>query len=288
MNTIPYTYSVIRYAHDPGTGEVLNIGIMLCAPTLRLIETRFEYRYERLSEAFVGFDGDHYRRSIRHFGRVVDILRERLEAPHLFEVWDITADVGSIIGEIWPDQDLSFQVSAVMAGITDDPKNTIDGLFQRMVTSQYSYERGEKRSDDEVWTFYQEPLIERKVVRKLRPTTLATKEVEIRFDHAFKNEKWHVLQPMSMDYAKKESIQIKATRWLGSAFALKDSRELDTLYVLLGPPLLEQHRLAYEKAKSLLNKMPIKHELIEEDAADDFADYIASYMKEHGVDDGSQ
>ncbi len=266
MNTIPYTYSVIRYAHDPGTGEVLNIGIMLCAPTLRLIETRFEYRYERLSEAFVGFDGDHYRRSIRHFGRVVDILRERLEAPHLFEVWNITADVGSIIGEIWPDQDLSFQVSAVMAGITDDPKKTIDGLFQRMVTSQYSYERGEKRSDDEVWTFYQEPLIERKVVRKLRPTTLATKEVEIRFDHAFKN----------------------ATRWLGSAFALKDSRELDTLYVLLGPPLLEQHRLAYEKAKSLLNKMPIKHELIEEDAADDFADYIASYMKEHGVNDGSQ
>src|SRR5258708_37790657 len=128
MSTIPYTYSVIRYAHDPGTGEVLNIGVMLCAPTLRLVETRFEYRYERLSEAFIGFDGDHYRRSIRHFGRVVDILRERLAAPQLFDVWDIEADVRSITGEIWPDQDLSFQVSAVMAGITDDLKKAIDGL----------------------------------------------------------------------------------------------------------------------------------------------------------------
>ena len=34
--------------------------------------------------------------------------------------------------------------------------------------------------------------------------------------------------------------------------------------------------------------MPIKHELIEEDAADDFADDIASYMEQHDVDDGNQ
>src|SRR6266478_3401389 len=125
MSVIPYTYSVVRYVHDPGTGEMLNIGIVLCAPTIQLIETRFESRYERLSEAFVGFDGDHYRRSIRHFDRVVDILRGRLALPQLFDVWDLTADVGSITREIWPDQDLSFQVSSIMAGIADDPKKAI-------------------------------------------------------------------------------------------------------------------------------------------------------------------
>lgn len=285
MSTIPYTYSVIRYLHDPGTGEMLNVGVVLCAPTLRIIDTRFEYRYERLSEAFVGFDGDYYRRSIRHFGRVIDVLRERLTLPHLFDVWDFAADVQSITNEVWPDQELSFQVSPVMTGITDDPQQAIEGLFRRMVTSQYLYGRAETRTDDEVWTFYQEPLIERRVIKKLRPKTLATKEVEIKFEHAFKNERWHVLQPLSMDYVRKENIQNKATRWLGNALALGENPELDTMYILLGPPELESHREAYEKAKSLLNKMPIKHELIEEDAADDFADHIASYMRRHGVDE---
>src|SRR2546429_9106429 len=122
MSTIPYTYIVVRYVHDPGTGEMLNIGVVLCAPTISLIETKFEYRYERLSEAFVGFDGDHYRRSIRHFGRALEILRERLGSSQLFDVWDLAADVRSVAGEVWPDQDLSFQVSPAMAGITDDPK----------------------------------------------------------------------------------------------------------------------------------------------------------------------
>jgi hypothetical protein len=264
---------------------MLNIGVVLCAPTISLIEAKFEYRYERLSDAFGQFDGDHYRRSIRHFGRVVDILRERLASPQLFDVWDFAANVRSVTGEIWPDQDLSFQVSPVMAGITDDPKASIESLFHRMVTSQYFHERGETRTDDEVWTHYQEPLINRRVIKKLRPTTLATREVEIKFEHAFKNEKWHVLQPLSMDYKRKENIQNKATRWLGSAFALKENRELDTMYILLGPPVLESHREAYEKAKSLLNKMPLKHELIEEDAAEDFADHIASYMRKHDVNE---
>jgi Protein of unknown function (DUF3037) len=285
MNTIPYTYSIIRYVHDPGVGEMLNVGVILCAPTINLVETRFEYRYERLSEAFMGFDGDYYRRSIRHFGRVIDALRERLKLPQLFDVWDFAADVQSITKEVWPDPELSFQVSSVMTGITDNPHEAIESLFHRMVTSQYLYDRAETKTDDEVWTFYQEPLIERRVIRKLRPTTLATKEIEIKFEHAFRNERWHVLQPMSMDYVRKENIQRKATTWLGNAVALGENRELDTMYILLGPPELESHRVAYEKAKSLLNKIPIKHHLIEEDAAEDFADHIASYMRQHGVDD---
>ena len=141
-------------------------------------------------------------------------MRERLASPQLFDVWDLAADVRCVTEEVWPDQDLSFQVSPVMAGITEDPKEAVEGIFHRMVTSQYLYDRGETRTDDEVWTFYQAPLIQRRVIKKLRPTILATREVEIKFEHAFKNERWHVLQPMSMDYKRKENIQNKATRWL--------------------------------------------------------------------------
>lgn len=284
MNIIPYTYSVIRYRHDPSTGEMLNIGVILCAPTVSCIDVATNYHYERLSAAFVNFDGDHYRRTLRQFSMVLDVLRERLTNRGLVDAWDIPSDVKSAADQIWPDRDLSFQVGEVLAGITEDPAVTLRGLFQRMVTSQYARSKVEKRTDDEVWTLYQEPLARRRIVKSLRPTILRTDEVELKFEHAFRNEKWHVLQPMSMDYVKKESIQNKATKWLGNAVALEGNKELRKIYFLLGPPMLESYRTAYVKAKNLLHKMPIDHDLIEEDGAEDFADQIEAFMKEHAID----
>ncbi len=283
MNTTPYTYSVIRYLHDPATGEMLNIGVILCAPAARVIEARLEFRYERLSDAFVDFDGEHYRRTLQQFVQVLDILRERLSATTLFDLWDISSNAQSIAKQIWPDMDLSFQIGEVMAGISDDVSNTIENLFHRMVTSQYQRLTQERRTDDDVWAVYQKPLVRRHVISNLRPTVLTTPEVDVKFAHAFRNEKWHVLQPLSMDLKRREYIQNKAMRWFGSAHALEANAELGTLYVLLGPPSIETNRSAYIKAKNLLNKMPIKHELIEEDESEDFADHISAYMREHGI-----
>ena len=65
--------------------------------------------------------------------------------------------------------------------------------------------------------------------------------------------------------------------------ALEGSPELGRLYLLLGPPHLEMHRTAYVRAKNLLHRMPIPHELVEEDEAGDFAKQLADYMRQHGV-----
>src|SRR5438132_1459647 len=55
------------------------------------------------------------------------------------------------------------------------------------------------------------------------------------------------------------------------------------LYLLLGPTHLEANRAAYVKAKNLLHKIPVPHELIEEDAAEDFARELADYMRRYGI-----
>jgi hypothetical protein len=46
---------------------------------------------------------------------------------------------------------------------------------------------------------------------------------------------------------------------------------------------LEAHRAAYVKAKNLLHKIPVPHELVEENDAEEFARKLAAYMREHGV-----
>jgi Protein of unknown function (DUF3037) len=282
MSTIPYTYSVLRYLHDPAAGEMLSVGVAVYAPGAPYVAARLDHHYERLSQAFADFDGDHYRKSLRQFEAAIDRLRNGWAAG-LPSSWELPPDVGSLTGQIWPDAGLSFRFGPVLAGVTKDLEEALSSLFTRMVTSQYVRGQAERRSDEGVWSVYQRPLARQAVARALRPKLFATPEFKLEFDHAFKNERWHVLQPVSMDYVRADSLQAKAARWLGNAMALQGHPELGKLYLLLGAPHLEANRAAYVKAKNLLHKIPVPHELIEEDAADDFAGELADYMRQHGI-----
>lgn len=282
MNMIGYTFSVVRYVHDPAAGEALNVGVLLCAPDAGFLSAKLEYRFERLSEAFADFNGEHYRRVLRQIEAALTEIRERRRGS-LFHVNKFPADVGGTVSEIMPDRDLAIQFGAMLAGITFDPEEELNSLFERMVSSQYDWRRADKRTDDEVWSIYQRSLVQRRIKRYLQPKKFEAADYEIRFEHAFKNERWHVLQPATMDYARPEGIQNKATRLLGTATALSGNRELETLYLLLGKPQERKHLKHYEKAKSLLHKMPVKHKVIEEDEAEDFAADLESYMRRHGV-----
>ena len=41
MRKIPYTYCLVKYVHNPAAGEMLNIGVLLCAPSISFIDARF-------------------------------------------------------------------------------------------------------------------------------------------------------------------------------------------------------------------------------------------------------
>jgi hypothetical protein len=108
-------------------------------------------------------------------------------------------------------------------------------------------------------------------------------DYRLEFEHSFKNDKWHIVQPATMDYARSSSLQEKATKMLGQATALHGHPDLAKVYLLLGAPQPE-HRKEYIKAMNLLHKMPIEHQLIEEDEAEQFAEELAAYIHEHGVE----
>jgi hypothetical protein len=276
----PYTYRVIRYVHDPAVGETLNVGVLLYAPSVPYLGFRMEPLYERLSTTFANFNGDNYRTYGQRLETALHRWAERVQ-PNL-GLYEAPKDLMALSRLIWPDMGGSFQPGPILAGITNDPDAELEALFERMVTSQYKRELKTRRTDDEVWTLYQRRLpVE--VRRQLREKTFETNEFEATFEHTFKNGLWNVLAPVSLDYANPQSIQKKAVDLLGSAVALERHPELGTLYLLLGAPQNESYRTRYNRAKDLLNKMPVAKELIEEDGAGDFAEYLASYMREHGL-----
>jgi hypothetical protein len=280
---IPYTFTVIRYVHDRAAGETLNVGVIVLAPDVEFIGVEVETRFERLSRVFSGFDGDVYRQTLVRLKESVSRLRPRLGELRGFTSLPSTAT--ALIREIWPDVGSSFTTGSLLAGVSTEAMESVTSdLFRRMVTSQTPLRSdAERRSDEEVWSgTYQAPLREAKVSHRLVEHTFAGPDFRIRFDHAFQNRRWHVVQPVTMDFVREESLQEKATRWLGTATALKDHTQLAKLHLLLGEPHLESHRQAYDKAKNLLHKMPVDHELIEERDAEAFARELAEYIRQQG------
>jgi hypothetical protein len=52
----------IANRYDFAAGEMLNVGVLLYAPSARYFGFRLEPQFNRLSEAFSSFDGHQYRR----------------------------------------------------------------------------------------------------------------------------------------------------------------------------------------------------------------------------------
>jgi hypothetical protein len=130
---IAYTYSILRYVHDPAVGEALNIGVVLYAPSVRFLAVRLEYRYQRLSQTFAGFDGDQYRTALRQLESAIEWVKDTWSGR---SAQDLPADFQGLIPYLCPDQGLSFQFGPVLAGLTDDPDATLASVFDRMVSSQ--------------------------------------------------------------------------------------------------------------------------------------------------------
>jgi hypothetical protein len=280
MSRISYSYAVVCYVHDAAVGERLNVGVVAVAPSEGWLGFTFDEHYKRLSRTFRDFDGEGYRGTVDRFRRALDDARESLLGLPI--VRSTFVDVADLMRHAWPDQGLSFRIGETFAGVTDDLNDALGHIFERMVTSQYPGGAEARRNKDQVWQAFRKPLELEHATRPLQPKSFRTTDFELTFEHAYQNHRWHVLEPISFDYKRKDDIQRIAMQWLGHGVALKGQNDLGMLYLLLGAPQEEHHR-AYQKAKDLLRKIELPKELIEEDAAEDFARDLAKSMRAQGV-----
>ncbi|MCW3062221.1 MAG: hypothetical protein JWQ02_4042 [Capsulimonas sp.] len=283
MSRVAYTYCALRYVHDIATGESLNIGVVLLAPQLHYVGVIIDPTYRRLSEAFVEFDGDQHRKVVRRFHAAIKHL-QKLWANPMGKMFDVPVDAQALMRQIWADQGLSYQYSAVLSGLARSPEIALQDAYDRMVVSKSQRAKVETRSDDDVWnSVYKGPLRQTRAASALKPITLKTNAIELKCEYTFKNERIHIVQPMTFDYAREESISAKAAKWLGNATALAGHEELGTMYLLLGKPQMQKHLAAYHRAKNMLDRIPIDHVLVEEEEAEKFAEDLSQFMREHGV-----
>lgn len=279
-----YSYTVLKYRHDPVAEEVLNVGVVLYVPDVGQIAVRYDPHYSRLSQAFAHFDGNLYRSVLRRLEVALAAIAKPLsEGLYQVDERGKFTDVGTILRAVWPDQGLSYFSGRAMPGVTDDPEAELKELYDRFVLSQQdARDAAERFNDRSLWDKFRELLTPRGIEAVLQPKTLGPAEVS--FDHAYKNEKWHVIEPVSLDYADASDIKKRALLAFGKAAAVKDSEELGSITVIVGRPKRLTEPKPFLDALRLLHDLPgPRTRVVEDTGVAEFATELEEEMRRHGV-----
>jgi len=274
-----YSFVVLRYVHDVAIGEFINVGVVLYAPKANYIGGLCNTRYGRVSKMFGDIDGDYFKGLMRYIETRFEELGNRLrnELPLV----EIPGDILQIAKNILPSDDSSLQWSEAGGGQTENPAKTLEDLFERIVARYEVRAQRTSREDGDVWRVFKKEFEARHVLSQLQPKRIIARDYDYEFEHAWKNNNWHVYEPVSFDLMEADSILDKANRWLGRIMTLRDSTDKFKLHMLLGEPLLEKHRASFLKAENILNKMPGEKEFIREHDAEKFSEALAAEILSH-------
>ncbi|MGH9327995.1 MAG: DUF3037 domain-containing protein [Terriglobia bacterium] len=277
----PYTFSILRYIHDPLTREFANIGVALYAPEAKYAGAICTSQYSRLSKMFGQIDGERFRQITWYVETRIEEIGERLRAQLPFP--EQPKNIEALITQVLPTDDSAIQFSSAGGGFTENPEKTLSDLYQRYVEYYASRPAYPSRDDEEVWRIFRKPLEEHGVIQRLAPKLIVAPDYEYEFKEAWKNEVWHAYEPVSFDLMESTSIVDKANTWLGRITSLAASPERFKPYLLLGEPHEEKLRGPFVKAQNILHKMPCKPVFIREADAEAFAKELKAQIGKHGL-----
>ena len=278
-NKTPYTYTVLRYVHDIASGEFLNVGVALLAPELRYVSALCRPTFQRLKHVFPTLDGESFRAAMRHVNHQFERFQQELSDE--LALRQATGGVMSYAHAVLGADDSSLQWSPMGSGLTADPARTLEQLYERFVMAYEKHAAAPRRQDDDVWRHFSHELQQRQVLKHLVPKTIAVRDDQLEFKHAWKNGVWHCLAPVSFDLASPESIRDKAHRWLGQLTSVAQASEPFKMYFLVGRPAQADLMPAFESALSILGKSPVAREVYGEADVHALSDRLAAEMQTH-------
>ena len=272
----PFSYVVLKYMHDVFTREFVNVAVAVYAPQAGFLRMRRAKRLKRAIGLFPGID----RSSVLQMLQFLESKFGEAEGDFASRLDRFTVGVSDIAKGILPTDDSGLQWSSSGGGVTDDPKRTLDELFERMVTRHEKAHPQERRLDAEIWDPFERELRHREVLSRLQERTLSAGRFEHRFDHVWQPRSGdiHLLLPLSFDLLKPSDIVDKGISWNGRINQLQRANSRLQTYVLLGKPSGDEHASAFEEAKGILSASVDDERLVPEEQAPAFAEEFSNQM----------
>ncbi|HWB86962.1 MAG TPA: DUF3037 domain-containing protein [Bryobacteraceae bacterium] len=275
---VAYSFSVLRYVHDPVTQEFVNIGVAVFSPEAEYLRAICTTSYSRITNMFQRIDGPRFRQLSRYVQDQISAAEQDCRSVLPFEK---APTIEQLLAKVLPPDDSAVQFSKAGVGLSADLDRTLHELFQRHVEKYTAVGEAPRRTDEDVWRVFREQMDRVLVTPRLKPKRIVAPNYEYEFERAWKNELWHVYEPVSFDMIEAASMLDKANRWVGRATSLMDSPDPFRIHMLLGEPTDNGLKSTFVKAQNILNKMPGKKEFIRESEAEAFAEELAREVQGH-------
>jgi len=260
MNT-RFSFSILRYIHDVISGEFVNIGVVVYAPDREYLECKINTKYSRVSSSFYGFDSAAYRSYTAKLQDRINRHGAELETGWLFP----QDKLDELLRHYLPVDDSAYQFGPIRCGITDDPSEELHSQFDRFVTRYVKPDNPESRNDEAVWTAFKHSFPDKGLLTRLKTFTVVAPLEEHVFEHAWKNERWHFAEPISLDLQDTNSILGKAERWLGRLNVLKEAEDVKfKVHFLVGLPASPELLEHAKRAEQILQRAGDTVEIVSE------------------------
>lgn len=276
-----YSYTTLRYVHDSRTGEFVNCGVVLYAPSVQFLGAACRTHTGRIRKVFPGVDAASLQVVLRGVGRHFDKLSKKLLANSGFNFSSGKNALDFSRSYLVPD-DSAWQWSKLGSGLTADPEKTLEELFERLVLRYDDHRSNDHRTDMDVWRDFNKELEQRNIANFFTAQTIVGRDAELEFKHAWKNGAWHCVEPLSFDLSTAEHIEDKATQWLGRLTAIRDTAESVKVYLLVGEPQDQKLHSAFGRAIKILKKAEhFEPEVISEQKLAELGDQLEDRVRSH-------
>lgn len=279
-----YSYRILRYFHDVASGEFINLGVILYCDELKFFRCAMKKSQKRITCFFPNAKGRGLIRYLKKLEANINGRGDHIGSALISDIFENKSEsVLGLSGDFLPHDDSSLQWSKVEFGLTSNPSVTLQRLFDRYV-SRYDESRVvESRTNDEVWQKFSRVLENRSLSGYLQECEVRSEVDSVKFEHALKNGKWHMLEPVSFDLTDGDSIKRKARQILGEMIILQDSEVDFDVYFLVGEPKRDDVRKDYDVAIKTLEMMPksIGRYIYTESDIQEFEMHISKVMEHH-------
>jgi DUF3037 family protein len=141
---VAYSFSTLRYVHDPVTQEFVNVGVAIFSPEARYFRAICTPSYSRVTRMFGKIDGQGFRQFSRHIQDRICAMGQAYSSASAPE-GKLTME--GMLAKILPADDSALQFSSVGVGLSGDLDRTLNELYQRHV-QRYSPASAARESGD--------------------------------------------------------------------------------------------------------------------------------------------
>lgn len=274
MNTKPiikYEFALIKYVHDILTGEFINVGLSVVAPSINYSNLKCKTTSRRIKKTFPDVNSIQLKKQLKH----IENIFEKNNSKNLSLIH--SEKLEKLMLDIIPHDDSSIQWEVVGSGVSINIEKTFDDLFDKYIMKYEEKNIYDHKSDD-VWRVFKKDLQNRKILSLVKPYTISTNDDELNFKHTLKNGSLHCLEALSFDLTTSEGIKDKARSWLGKVTSISKSNELFEIYYMVSSPSDKKLQHAFDNAISILKKSEIPVHIYMENESVKLADSLSNKL----------